>query len=185
MTKDRIMFSNYRNRLGFGNRLGRGLWQLCWVLLFRYTPNRPANFWRVWLLRRFGARIGINCSIAPSVEIWAPWNLIMHDNSLIARRTRCYNPATVELHSQCIVSENVFLCTASHDVHSPRHELVTKPIVLCDQVWIAADAFIGMGVTVNTGAVVGARSCVFKDVPPWTVVGGNPAEFIKKRDIRS
>lgn len=48
---------------------------------------------------------------------------------------------------------------------------------------MAAEAFIGPGVTIGEGAVVGARGCVFKDVDPWTVVGGNPAKFIKKRII--
>ncbi|HNY79416.1 MAG TPA: hypothetical protein PLX34_15565 [Sedimentisphaerales bacterium] len=58
------------------------------------------------------------------------------------------------------------------------------PVEIADQVWIAADAFIGPGVTVGQGAVVGARASVFKDVEPWTVVGGNPAKFIKKRELK-
>ena len=52
------------------------------------------------------------------------------------------------------------------------------------KVWVAAEAFIGMGVIIGEGAVVGARACVFKNVEPWTVVGGNPAKFIKKRIIK-
>jgi putative colanic acid biosynthesis acetyltransferase WcaF len=51
-------------------------------------------------------------------------------------------------------------------------------------VWVASDAFIGMGVTLGQGAVVGARAAVFKNVEPWTVVGGNPARLIKKREIK-
>ena len=58
------------------------------------------------------------------------------------------------------------------------------PIVICDSVWVAAEAFIGPGVTVGQGAVVAARTCVVKDVEPWTVVGGNPAKVIKKRIIK-
>lgn len=59
--------------------------------------------------------------------------------------------------------------------------MIKSPIVIADQVWVCADAFIGPGVTIGEGAVVGARACVFKDVEPWSVVGGNPARFIKKR----
>jgi putative colanic acid biosynthesis acetyltransferase WcaF len=51
--------------------------------------------------------------------------------------------------------------------------------------WVAADAFIGPGVTVGDGAVVGARSVVLKDVPCWAVVAGNPGKIIKYRSIQS
>ncbi|MBR0457730.1 MAG: sugar O-acetyltransferase, partial [Victivallales bacterium] len=74
--------------------------------------------------------------------------------------------------------------TASHDITKGNLPLVFAPIVMEDQVWIAADAFIGMGVTVHQGAVVGARASVFKDVDAWTVVGGNPAHFLKKRELQ-
>ena len=66
-----------------------------------------------------------------------------------------------------------------------KHAYAKKPLILCDRSWVAADAFVGMGVTIGEGAVVGARSAVFKDVEPWTVVGGNPAKFIKKRIIKN
>ena len=60
-----------------------------------------------------------------------------------------------------------------------------KQIVIGDDAWIAAGAFIGPGVTIGAGAVVGARAVVMKDVPPWTVVAGNPAKFISKRVLAS
>ena len=94
-----------------------------------------------------------------------------------------YNKAKISIGNNSVVSQNVYLCTASHDITSSLHPLITAPIIVEDQVWIAADAFIGMGVTVSEGAVVGARAAVFKDVAPWTVVGGNPARFIKQRLI--
>jgi putative colanic acid biosynthesis acetyltransferase WcaF len=61
--------------------------------------------------------------------------------------------------------------------------LLSKPIILEENSWVGASSFIGMGVTVGEGAVVGATSSVYKDVERWTVVGGNPAKFIKKRII--
>lgn len=60
-----------------------------------------------------------------------------------------------------------------------------KDIKINDYAWVAADAFIGPGVTIGEGAVVGARAVVFKDVAPWTVVGGNPAQFIKFRELKN
>ena len=91
-------------------------------------------------------------------------------------------PVTIGAHST--ISQGAFLCTASHDITDPCHQLVTAPIVVEDQVWVGARAFIGMGVVVRQGAVVGATASVYKNVEPWTVVGGNPARFIKKREIR-
>ena len=95
----------------------------------------------------------------------------------------CYNVAPVIIGEQSTVSQGAYLCTASHDITDPRNHLVTKPIVIEGQAWVGADAFVGMGVTIGEGAVVGARAAVFKDVEPWTVVGGNPARVIKKRVI--
>ena len=82
------------------------------------------------------------------------------------------------------ISQGAYLCTASHDIMDKNNPLITAPIHINSFAWIASDAFIGMGVTVGEGAVVGARAAVFKDVEPWTVVGGNPAKFIKKRIIQ-
>ena len=82
------------------------------------------------------------------------------------------------------MSQGAYLCTASHDISDSLNPLVTAPIIIEDQAWVAADAFVSMGVTVGQGAVIGARACVFKDVEPWTVVGGNPAKFIKRREIK-
>jgi putative colanic acid biosynthesis acetyltransferase WcaF len=62
--------------------------------------------------------------------------------------------------------------------------LITAPICIEEGAWVTTDVFIGPGVTIGCGAVVGVRSCVFKDVEPWSVVAGNPAREIKKRKLK-
>lgn len=104
--------------------------------------------------------------------------------SCLASNVDCYNVDLIIIGANTTVSQGAYLCTASHDITNPLNPLITAPIVIEDQVWIAAGAFVGMGVTVRQGVVVGARASVFKDVEPWTVVGGNPAKFIKKRIIK-
>ena len=84
-----------------------------------------------------------------------------------------------------VISQGCFLCTAGHDTTNLILPLVTAPIVVSDKVWVAANSYIGMGVTIGEGAVVGACAAVFKDVEAWTIVGGNPAKFIKVRQISS
>jgi putative colanic acid biosynthesis acetyltransferase WcaF len=59
--------------------------------------------------------------------------------------------------------------------------LITSPIVVGEHAWIAADVFVGPGVNIGDGAVVGARSTVLSNVAEWTVVAGNPARIIKER----
>ena len=56
----------------------------------------------------------------------------------------------------------------------------SKPITICNDAWIGAESFILKGVTIGEGAVVAARSVVTKDVPPFTVVAGNPAKEVKQ-----
>jgi putative colanic acid biosynthesis acetyltransferase WcaF len=118
-----------------------------------------------------------------SARIWAPWNLVMGDFSVLGDRVDCYSVARVEIGAHCIVSQYSFLCTATHDADQSHFPLITAPIRIGDRSWVAADVFIGPGVTVGEGAVVGARASVFKDVEPWTVVGGTPARLIRRRNV--
>ncbi len=168
----------------FRNKLGRVMWRLVWLLLYRPSP-RVLHGWRRMLLRLFGARIGTNAHPYPSATIWAPWNLEMGEYSCLSDRVDCYSVDTIRLGPHATVSQYSFLCSASHDYSDPTMPLITAPIVIGKGAWVAADVFIGPGVTIGEGAVVGARSSVFKDVPPWTVVGGNPAGFINKRSRKS
>ena len=91
----------------------------------------------------------------------------------------------VTIADNVVISQGSQLFTASHDISQSTNPLITAPIRIEHSVWVAAGCFIGKGVTIGEGAVVGARACVFRDVEAWTVVGGNPARFIKKRVLNS
>ena len=163
------------------NRALRGLWGWVWLFFFRLTP-RTLHGWRCWVLRAFGARIGRRVLVYNSARIWAPWNLHMDDGSAMGEHVDCYCVAPVHIGREAIVSQYTYLCAATHDYRSAHFPLVTAPIRIGERAWVAADVFIGPGVTVGEGAVVGARASVFKTVEPWTVVGGNPARLIKQRE---
>jgi putative colanic acid biosynthesis acetyltransferase WcaF len=105
----------------------------------------------------------------------------MEKYSCLANDVDCYCVAPVRLGAHVTVSQYAFLCTASHDYEDPDLRLIAKPIEIGDYAWIAARAFVGPGVKIGEGAVVGATASVYQDVPEWTVVGGNPASIIKKR----
>lgn len=177
------LYTKYENKLTIGNRLGRLLWNVSYYILFRPWTLPIFKSWRSCILRMFGAKIGKGSVVHASTVIWAPWNLEIGYRTAIGPHVKLYNPGLIKIGNKCVVSQFSYLCTASHDITDPLNHLVTAPIKIEDCAWIAADAFVGMGVTIGQGAVVGARAAVFKDVEPWTVVGGNPAKFIKKRVI--
>lgn len=139
------------------------------------------SLWKTLLYRLFGAKISKNVVIYSSAKVYDPRKLIMDEGACLGPDVDCYNVDIVHLKKNSIVSQKTYLCTASHNIESYGFELVTAPIVVEQNAWIAADVFIGMGVTIGENSVVGARSSVFKNVPANVVVGGNPAKEIKKR----
>ena len=165
------------------NKLGRTVWNIVWLLLFRPTP-KVLYGWRRFLLRMFGAEIGRGAIVKPSVRVWAPWNLTIGDYSCLSFDVDCYCVAPIHIGAQATVSQYSFLCTASHDYSHPQMPLVIAPIVIGDGAWVCADVFVGPDVTIGKGAVVGARASVFRDVDAYAVVAGNPATFIKKREMQ-
>lgn len=175
---------NYRNRHSLGSKVARVVWNVVWLLFFRTTPRgnlfRP---WRIFLLKVFGAKVEWTSNVLPSCRIWQPWRLEMGAYACMSQRVDCYNVDWVRIGRQATISQDVFLCTASHDISSPNMELTTAPITVGPQSWICARAVVLPGVEVGEGTVIAAVSVVTKDVDPWTVVGGNPAKVIKKRAI--
>lgn len=175
----------YVNHLGRKHQIIRLLWGITWAVGAKWLPRSVGSGWKRFLLRLFGAKIASTAIVYSSAKVYYPANLEMGEYACIASDVDCYNVAPIRLGKFSTVSQGAFLCTASHNITSPNHELITSPITIGDQAWVGAGAFVGMGVTVNNGAVVGARSAVFKDVEPWTVVGGNPAKFIKNRMLNN
>lgn len=162
----------------------RLLWDIVWAIGARWLPRSMGSGWKRMLLRVFGAKIAPTAIVYSSAKVYYPANLVMDDYACLASDVDCYNVAPIHIGKFATVSQGAFLCTASHDITSQNHELITAPITVCAQAWIGAGAFVGMGVTVAEGSVVGARAALFKSTGPWDVVGGNPAKFIKKRIIK-
>lgn len=181
MTK--VDLSQYQNSLSRKNQLARLVWSVCWTVFASWLPRSLGRRWKLILVRLFGGKVHPTANIYSSVRIYMPWNLDMAEYSCLAPEVDCYNVAKVSIGGHTTVSQKAYLCAASHDITKSFNPLITAPIVIGSQAWVGAEAFIGMGVNVGEGAVVGARACVFKSVEPWSIVGGNPAKFIKKREI--
>lgn len=118
-----------------------------------------------------------------SVRVWYPKNLEMEAHSVLGPRVNCYSMGRITIGESSVVSQGAHLCAGTHDIRDQNFQLITKQIVVAPRAWIAAEAFIGPGVTVGEGAVVGARAVLFQDAEPYGVYVGNPARWIKRREI--
>jgi putative colanic acid biosynthesis acetyltransferase WcaF len=149
-----------------------------WLLIL--SPH-PCFAWRRAVLRLFGARIGAHVHVYPSVRFAMPWNVEIGDWSAVGADVLIYSLGRVRIGREVTVSYRAHLCAGSHDLNDPALPLRKPPITLEDGCWLGTEAFIGPGVTVGRGAVVGARGVVVRDVAPLDVVGGNPARVIGVR----
>lgn len=149
-------------------------------LVFGFTP-RPCFGLRRFILRSFGAKVGQGVHIYPSAIIYYPWNLAIGQDSSIGEWALIYNLGKVSIGERTTISQRVHLCAGSHDYRQPDMPLIKPPIVICDEAWVCADAFIGPNVQIGNRAIVGAASVVMKDVIASDVVCGNPAKKIKDR----
>ncbi|MDX2116487.1 MAG: putative colanic acid biosynthesis acetyltransferase [Planctomycetota bacterium] len=173
---------SFRNPHSLGNKLGRLLWRIVWALLFRPSPWFMEG-WRLFLLRLFGAKFGSG-RVHPTARIWAPWRLVAGNQVYIDHDVYLYNAFGTEIGDRVVISFGSVLCTATHDYRRPDFPLTGRPIRVASDVWIAAQAFIAPGVTINDGAVVGARTFLTRDAAPWTVVSGNPAAVVSQRVVK-
>src|SRR5882724_5574655 len=164
-----------------GEMLRRVLWGFG-KLFFRFSP-RPCFGWRRFVLRCFGAKIGAHVHFYPTAKIYFPWNLAVGDWSAVGEDVLIYNLGPVTLGKKVTVSHRAHWCAGTHYHAQADLPLLKPPIVIGDQSWICADAFVGPGVNVGEGAVVGARAVVVKNIAPWTIVAGNPARELKKREL--
>jgi putative colanic acid biosynthesis acetyltransferase WcaF len=157
--------------------------QFWWIVqgsFFRFSPQFMYG-WRRLILRLFGAKIGDNVLIRPTVKILYPWKLSIGGCSWIGDEVTLYNMANINIGENCVISQKSYLCTGSHDHTKPSFDIFAKPIDIKDEAWIASDVFIAPGITIGYGAVVGYRSTVNKDLPPKMICFGDPAKPIKLR----
>lgn len=153
-----------------------------WVrdTLFLCSPQ-PLYGFRRWLLRLFGAQVGEGAQIRSSARIMYPWKVKIGRHVWVGDFAEIYSLGEITIGDNAVVSQNSYLCAASHRYDVPTFDIFEAPIVIEEEAWVAADVFVGPGVTVGRGAVIGARSTLVKDAPPMTVMVGHPARAVGPR----
>lgn len=173
--------NNYINPVfSVKNKIRRILWQVTWALCCSWVPA-PFYFWRTFIVRLFGAKIGNSVHIYPSCKIWAPWLLVMDDYSCLGPGVEVYNPGTCTIGLHAIISQDAYLCGATHDFNSADFTYLKSEIIIDAYVWICARAIVLPGVHCYEGAVLGAGAIATKNLDAWSVYGGNPAKLLKSR----
>ena len=165
---------------GWRNKAARALWGVAWILIFRPSWRRWHSLRRV-ILRAFGAQLSGTARVAGTATIWAPWNLVMEESAEIGPNVICYSVDEIRIGRHATVSQNSHLCAGGRDVSDRLFRPTKAPIVIEPYAWVGADAFVGPGVTIGEGAVLGARGVAFKDLPAWTISLGNPAQVVGRR----
>jgi putative colanic acid biosynthesis acetyltransferase WcaF len=172
----------YLDTIPKSDKLYRLLWRIVSIFLFKPFSLPFFNGWRVFLLKCFGANIGKFCNVYASAYIPSPKNLSMGIHSTLGPEVKLHIGKTI-IGNKVTISQRTYLCSATHETTSINIPFVAGTIIIKDFVWVAAEAFIMTNITIEKGAIVGARSAVFKNIEEWCIVGGNPAKFIKKREM--
>lgn len=162
------------------HRMFRALFTLAWLVLARWTPPMMRS-WRNAILRLFGAQVDRSALVYGSVQIWYPPHLEMTAGSTLGPGVICYCMAPIRIGQGAVVSQRSHLCAGTHDVDDPKLPLLARPIYIGDGAWIAAEAFVGPGVTVGPGAVLGARGVATKNLEAGAIYAGNPARLLRRR----
>ena len=168
------------------NRVYRQIWSLIYFIFFRFTPTN-LHIWRILILKTFGAKVRLSCSIYPDAKIYMPCNLIMDEKSCLGPRVNCYNVAKIQIGKFSTVSQDSHLCTAGHNYNylaildNPVMKTLASEIIIEENCWITSEVFIAPGVIIRQGSVILSRAVQTKSTQEWSVNGGHPSKYIKKR----
>lgn len=166
----------------FKEKLLNRIWSFVNRSLFRYSPFFLRKY-RVFLVRLFGAKVDWTCSLDNRCLINHPQNLRMGAFSSLASGSYVSCADLVYIGKFVCVGRDVNILSGSHNIHSPDFELITKPVIIEDNVWIATDAIVLPGISLSKNTVVAAGAVVVSSTEKNDVIGGNPARFLKKRRI--
>jgi putative colanic acid biosynthesis acetyltransferase WcaF len=186
-TENTVIFNPVQtNEIPTFVKLKNIVWRIINKTVFRIIPpyTSVCRKLKVAMLRMFGAKVAWSCSISSSANIEYPWNLTMEHLSSLSENVWAYCMEKITIGEKCCIGKDVYLLTGSHDIEISTFNLIIKPITINSNTWVATGSYILPNVTIGKNCVIAAKSLVTKSVENNSVVGGNPAKFIKKREIK-
>lgn len=191
MNNDAVPQSSLRRTLASSRALGpivpivrwrRAMWADLRLRLLADLGYLPSHRLRNFFYRRAGLTLPASSSIHWRAEFYHPGGVVVGDNCVIGDSAFLDGRDGITFGSNVNVGSHVSVYTRQHDVDSPDFAEVGGPVQVGDRAWIASHAIVLPGVTIGEGAVVAAGAVVTKDVDPFTLVGGNPARYIRDRN---
>jgi maltose O-acetyltransferase len=141
---------------------------------------------RYFLAKRMLKKCGKKVTIENQCYIGSGKNIEIGNYSGIGQR--CYLQGKIRIGKYVMMAPEVIILTENHNF-SDTSKLMRfqgnqspEPVLIEDDVWIGARVIILPGVRIGTGSVIGAGSVVTKNVGPFSIIAGNPAKLIGKRD---
>lgn len=168
--------NNFRGR----SAMAVQLWWFVQATFFQWSPQFAYGF-RRWILRCFGAKVGNGVIIRPSATITYPWKVSIGNYAWIGDDVVLYCLGEIIIGDNAVVSQRSYICTGDHDYTQPDFPIRSRKIIIGSQAWLAADVFVAPGVCIGEGAVIGARSSVFSDMPAGWICMGYPCKAVKIR----
>lgn len=188
MTWDHDIQKNQAGQYDSGKyRPGSKLKILLWYCINVFFFLNPLIFFsplKVWLLRVFGAKVGLGVVIKPQVSIKYPWFLSIGDHAWIGEKVWIDNLAQVDISANVCISQGAMLLTGNHDYTSAYFDLMVSPIILEEGVWIGAQAVVCPGVTCGSHSILTVGSVATRNMDDYFIYQGIPAIKIRARKIR-
>jgi putative colanic acid biosynthesis acetyltransferase WcaF len=185
MVNKEINFDNFKDEVspGIFRKIRYAFWLLISNVFFLTNIPYP-NFTKVFILKCFGGKVGKNVVIKPWVKIKFPWMLSLGNSVWLGESVWIDNISEIKIGNNVCISQGALFITGNHNYSSEKFELISKPIIIEDGVWVCANTILIGGITIHSHAVLAINSLASKDLEPYSIYSGNPAIFIKKRNIR-
>lgn len=160
----------------------RTLWFIVNVV-FIQCPLNPFSSLKVFLLRLFGAKIGKNVCIKPSVNIKYPWRLFVGSNVWIGESVWIDNLADVVIEDNVCISQGAMLLCGNHNYKKETFDLMIGEIMIKKGAWVGARSIVCSGIIFNEGAISTVGSVVNRNLEEYAIYQGIPAVKIRNRNI--
>lgn len=151
------------------------------LMLLRWIGHVPFHLVRKLFYILAGIRIGKGSTIHMWANFYQPKNIKIGEGTIVGDHAFLDGRAALTIGNHVDIASQVMIYNSEHDINSEDFHPIEQPVEIGDYVFIGPRVIILPGVKVGRGVIVGAGAVVTKDVEPFAIVGGVPAEVIGER----